>query len=124
VLSLRQRFLLGLMNRLPNVTAVSLREEISPEKIEAELGIERRLLDRRCRCGTPAAEMSLGCAWHESVSVHYAATLVAVLKAAEAAAPGTLVAAARAAANDAELAAQPWFQAGLRAYAEDRAQKA
>jgi hypothetical protein len=124
VLNLRQRLLLKLMSFLPNVVDVRLREEVSPEEIEAELGVERRLLDRRCRCGKPAAEAAPGCAWHESVSAHYAATLLAVLKAAESAAPGTLVAAARAAADDAELAAQPWFQAGLRDYADDRVRKA
>jgi hypothetical protein len=120
--NLRQRFLLKLMNSLPHV---SVREAVAPDEFEEQLGIERRLLDRRCRCGKPAAEMSPGCAWHESVSAHYAATLLAVLKAAEAREPGTIVAAARAAADDSsELCGQPWFQAGLRAYAEGRVQKA
>lgn len=122
--NLRQRSLLKLMSLLPNVVDVRLREEISPDEIEAGLDSEHRLLSRRCRCGKPATEMSEGCVWHEEVTAHYAATLLAVLKAAEAAAPGTIVAAARAAADDAQLAARPWFQAGLRAYAKGRVRKA
>lgn len=106
---------------LPRITVYTA---IAPGVAEAGVGEENRLIDRRCRCGRYAAEIDRECAWHTAASAHYTATLLAVLKAAEAAQPGVLYHSARLAADDAQLAAQPWFRDGLRAYAEGRTQKA
>lgn len=40
---------------------------------------EIRLIDRRCRCGKPLAEVSEGCAWHPTRSARYAADLLAYI---------------------------------------------
>jgi len=118
---LRERLFFTLINKLPHVT---VQQAANPREIDAALPEEERLLDRRCRCGAMATEIDRACHWHDATSAQYAATLLAVLKAADAVAPGTIVHAARIAADDAELAAQPWFRDGLRAYAEGRTQKA
>jgi hypothetical protein len=41
---------------------------------------ETRLINRRCRCGKPLAEMSNRCEWHGAGSARYAADLLAYIK--------------------------------------------
>jgi DNA repair exonuclease SbcCD ATPase subunit len=57
-----------------------IREAVEPAK-DWRSEAESRLVDRRCRCGRPAARLQRECWWHPSVSAEYAHDLADALAA-------------------------------------------